>query len=380
MSYALINATIFDGNKLLKDHSVVVEGARVKDIVFTEILGDDVARIDLEGALLAPGFVDLQVNGGGGVLFNDDISVTGLKTIAQAHLRYGTTSFLPTLITTSFADMKEAIKVTREAKQKIPQVLGLHLEGPFINLKKRGTHNPMYVRKAADVEIEEIADNADVVRVITVAPEAVTPKQVNLLSSKGIKVSIGHTDATKENTQSLERAGASMYTHLFNAMSQLQSRELGVVGAALFSKTSYAGIIVDGFHVDLDNVQIAIKSLGDRLFLVTDAMPPVGSNQKQFSLGPLEVVCEDGKCINNEGALAGSALNMAQAVRNMVYEVGIGITQALAMASLYPARALRIENLGRISQGFPANFVILSPQIEVMQVVQEGLRIDLRDS
>ena len=376
MTYALVNCRIFDGKRLLIGQAVIVEAEQIKEIVELDLLPNDIERVDLNGALLAPGFIDLQVNGGGGVLFNDDISVEGLLSIAKAHQRYGTTALLPTLITTSFPKMQQAMLVVREAQQKYPQILGLHLEGPYISQKRRGTHDPNFVREASWAEIEEIGNNADVVKVITVAPESVKAEQVNYLVKKGIKVSLGHTDAQSKAVKALEQAGATLYTHLYNAMSQLGSREVGAVGSALDSAESYAGIIVDGFHVDFSSVRIAKRCLGERLFLVTDAMPPVGSIKREFSLGPLQVVCENGKCVNNEGALAGSALDMATAVRNMTFTVGVSLVEALKMASLYPALALGIHNLGKIEKGYQASMVLLSSQLEVVKVVQNGMIVN----
>lgn len=376
MTYALVNCTIFDGKRLLVGLAVIVETDQIKEIVEVDLLPKDIKRVDLNGALLAPGFIDLQVNGGGGVLFNDDISLEGLLEIAKAHQRYGTTALLPTLITTSFPKMQQAMLVVREAQQKYPQIIGLHLEGPYISQKRRGTHDPNFVREASWTEIEEIANNADVVKMITVAPECVSAEQVNYLVKKGLKVSLGHTDASNKAVKALEQAGATLYTHLYNAMSQLGSREVGAVGSALDSVESFAGIIVDGFHVDFSSVRIAKKCLGERLFLITDAMPPVGSIIREFTIGPLQVVCENGKCVNNEGALAGSALDMATAVRNMVFVVGESLVEALRMASLYPALALGIPNLGRIKKGYQASMVVLSSQLEVVKVVQNGMIVN----
>lgn len=378
MAYALVNAKIFDGERFLDKapnstkFAVCVEEEKI-ELVEEQFIPESFEKIDLKGAILAPGFIDLQVNGGGGVLFNDDISINALLKIFNAHQQFGTTSMLPTLITTSFSDMLAAIKVMRNIDGSYgSQFLGLHLEGPYISIKRRGTHNPNYVRKASDNEIEEIAQSSDVVRLITVAPESVSREQVSLLTEKGIVVSIGHTDATKDEVLELIEAGATCYTHLFNAMSQLGSREGGAVGSALDSKNSYAGIIVDGFHVDYGSLRIAEKCIGDRLFLVTDAMPPVGSEITNFKIGELLVICDNGKCVNSEGALAGSALDMATAVSNTAFQVGVGIEKALKMATLNPALAIGEKSVGRIKTGYKANMVVLSNELKLQQVIQDG--------
>jgi N-acetylglucosamine-6-phosphate deacetylase len=253
-------------------------------------------------------------------------------------------------------------------------VLGLHLEGPYINESKAGAHDKKIIRSISFDELELLAKKGkDVIKIFTVAPETIKEEHVKFLKDYNIIISAGHTKATYEDAMKSFDWGISMVTHIFNAMSQFESREPGVVGAALDSNSIWAGIIVDGFHVHFGSVRICKKIKGKRLILVTDAMPPVGSNLTEFRVGDLKVLCKNGRCATEEGTLAGSALDMATAVRNCVQKVGIPMDEALRMASSYPAECLGVSNfLGKIKPGYLANMVIFDNQLEVKAIISDG--------
>jgi N-acetylglucosamine-6-phosphate deacetylase len=376
MKYAIINAKVFNGDNFLDGYAVIIKDEFIKDVIPRSQMPEGLETLDLDGALIAPGFIDLQVNGGGGVLFNDDPSPEGIAEIYEAHKKFGTTYFLPTFITDSRDKIFMAMDAVRVymAEGK-PGVLGMHLEGPFISMAKKGTHNPKAIRRLSDEDIYDIQKmgGGEVIKVLTLAPECVNKEQVCRLKDQGITVSAGHTNATyKQAVQSFEW-GISMATHLFNGMSLFGSREPGVTGAVLDSDDIWAGIIVDGFHVDFASVRLAKKLKKQRLVLVTDAMPPVGTEVSEFKLGDLKVFCRDGKCINEEGGLAGSALDMAAAVGNCVRHVGVSLEEALRMASMYPAQAIGMGNrLGRIAQDYEASMVVLDEELKVLGVIAKG--------
>ncbi len=376
MKYALINGDIFTGSKVLNRHALIIDGPRIVDIVEEGDLPQTLDRIDVDGWNIAPGFMDLQVNGGGGVLFNDAPTLESIEKIAAAHLQFGTTSLLPTVITADTAVMKTALRAVKEAHALHEnQILGVHFEGPYLSPKKAGVHDRTFIREASDEEIGELLSLSDgAISLWTVAPESVEVRQVKKLAASGIRVSLGHTDASYQVARDAFAAGARGVTHLFNAMSAFESRRPGVVGAALDAEDVWAGIIADGFHVDFAAVRVACKLKRDKLFLVTDAMPPVGSSIEGFRLGHLEIKVVAGKCETADGTLAGSVLDMASAVRNMVQKVGIPLPEALRMASLYPARFVGVDNrLGMIAPNYVANLVVFNNQLAVKAVVLDGV-------
>jgi len=335
------------------------------------------ARIrDLNGARLAPGFIDLQVNGGGGALLNDDPSPATIRKIVQAHRRFGTTSILPTLITSSRKLILEAMAAVRsfiEAGET--GVLGLHLEGPYINEKRAGVHDKRFIRSPNQDEIDELlVKGKDIVKIVTLAPECVPRSDVLRLIRDGIRVSAGHSDATFEEASDAFRCGVSGVTHLFNAMAPIEVRKPGLVGAYLAHDEVSGGVIADGHHVHLALISIAtrLKPKG-RLFLVSDAMPPVGHPGHNFRLGDLQVFNRDGKCVTADGTLAGSAIDLATGVRNCIQGASIPVVEALRMASEYPARYLGMESeIGLIRPGMRADLVIFDDQIHVRGVVASG--------
>jgi len=313
----------------------------------------------------------VQVNGGGGVLFNDAPSVEGVRAIAAAHRRFGTTALLPTLISDEPAVMPRAVAAVRGAMEAgVPGVLGIHLEGPFFNPARRGTHALRHIRTMEPDDLPVLASLGDVgPTVVTLAPERAPPGSIEALAAAGVRVSAGHTDADYETMRAAVRRGVTGVTHLFNAMSGLASREPGVVGAALRSRSLWCGLIVDGIHVHPASLSIAVAARGPgRMMLVTDAMPPVGADDPSFMLNGERITVTDGRCVNGEGALAGAALDMATAVRNTVQVLGLPLGTALAMASLHPAAFLGVDDrMGRIAPGWRADLVALDADLRVVR-------------
>lgn len=375
MTFTLTNCTLYTGTEVLRDHAIVIDGKRIQAIVPNADLLEACHRIDLRGLNVSPGFIDLQLNGCGGVMFNDAIASTTLDTLHQTNLRSGTTSFLPTLITAPDEDMESAMAVVQAYRQQHPnRVLGLHLEGPYLNPKRKGIHNGSHVRSPDAAMIDEIARyGSETVKLITLAPERVSAEDVKTLTEAGIVVSAGHTDAQYEEALAGFSKGISMVTHLFNAMSPWQSRNPGMVGAVFQSSDIYAGIIVDGHHVHFTSVALAKQLKGDRLFLVTDATPPAGTHMDSFVIGGQTVYFKEGKCVSAEGTLGGSALTMNEAISNCVQRVGIPVDEALRMATLYPARAIQVDAfLGQLASGYVANLAIFDDAFTVSAVVDQG--------
>jgi len=345
------------------DIDVLIEGKRVAALLDA---GDARARgaevHDLAGNALLPGFVDIQVNGGGGVLFNDAPTVETIRRIGAAHRYYGTTGFLPTLISDDADVMRAALAAVDAAiEQGVPGVLGIHLEGPYIAPARRGAHDPAKFRVPDAREIDLVCSLRRGVTVLTLAPDQVSADIVRELTARGVIVCIGHTAATYEQAHAALAAGARGFTHLYNAMSPLQGRAPGVVGAALEDRDSWCGIIVDGHHVHPAALRVALaaKTPG-KLMLVTDAMPPVGAASDTYVLAGATITCRDGRCETADGVLAGSALDMAGAVRNTVTTLGVALDEAARMASTYPAQFLRLaDSHGRIAAGMRADLVEL---------------------
>jgi N-acetylglucosamine-6-phosphate deacetylase len=367
---ALRNARVLGEDGFLDGVSVLLEGGRI-----AAVLDDGDARVaaapaqlDLGGGTLLPGFIDLQVNGGGGVLFNNRTDVEALRRIGQAHRRYGTTGYLPTLISDDAEVMRAAIAATRQAlAEGVPGVLGIHLEGPYLAPARKGTHNvdKFRVPDAAELALATSLDNG--VTLITLAPERLPADSIRALAAAGAYVFAGHTAASYEEARIGLDAGIRGFTHLYNAMSPLQGRDPGVVGAALEDRDAWCGIIVDGVHVHPASLRVALaaKPRG-KLFLVTDAMPMVGADSPSFDLYGETITAVDGVVRNAAGTLAGSALDMASAVRNAVQWLGVGLDEAARMASLYPAQCVGVDDrYGRIAAGYQADLVLLDDALQV---------------
>ncbi|HEX6834176.1 MAG TPA: N-acetylglucosamine-6-phosphate deacetylase, partial [Rudaea sp.] len=333
---------------------------------------------DLDGAHLAPGFIDCQVNGGGGVLFNDAPYVDTIRRIGAAHSRFGTTGFLPTLISDDRCVMRSAISAVEAAiAAKVPGVLGIHLEGPFLAPDRRGIHDAQKFQIPDQGDVDLVASLKPGKTLLTLAPERVPDALLRELVRRGVIVAAGHTAADYAATRRALDAGVRGFTHLFNAMTALQTREPGAVGAALEDAASWCGLIVDGHHVHPATLRVALaaKPRG-KLFLVTDAMPPVGAAQTDFVLNGERIECRDGRCVNAQGTLAGSALDMAGAVRNTVEQMRLPLAEAVRMASTYPADFLGLSKThGRITPGCAADFVVLGADANVRETWIGGARV-----
>ena len=369
----LSGARIFDGESFLDNHAVVVEDERISAIVpYAE--RPEGAVQDLAGGLLAPGYIDVQVNGGGGVLFNDDPSPEAVARIAAAHRKHGTVGLLPTLVTDAPQMMAAAIAATREARRLTPATLGLHLEGPFLDPRRRGAHELKYVRDLTPDDVETIvgADCGSVM--VTLAPNRVGVESIAELARRGVLVSLGHSEASYEEARAAIQAGARAFTHLFNAMSASVGRAPGMVGAALDLADAFVGIIADGHHVHEANLRIALAAKRhDRFMLISDAMPPAAGGPDHFDLQGRRVTSANGCLRLDDGTLAGSVLTMDEAVRYVVNVVGLDLGDALAMASRVPATFLRRDNeLGRIAPGHLASLVHLDDELRVLETWIEG--------
>lgn len=376
--FALLGAAIFDGERRLDGHALLVAGGGIEAVVPEGSIGDGVARVALPGGLVAPGFIDIQVNGGGGVLFNDAPTVEGVRAICAAHAPFGSTALLPTVITDRPAVTAAAIEAATAAKAAgVPGCLGIHVEGPFLSVARKGAHDPALIRAMTDNDLAALLAAPLRPFLLTVAPESVSPAQIGRLAEAGLHVSIGHSDAGFEAANAAFAAGARGATHLFNAMSPLGHREPGLVGAALTRGDVWCGIIADGHHVHPAVIALAIaaKAGPGRLMAISDAMPTVGVMEDVFHLGGRKVVRRAGRLTLEDGTLAGSDLTMIGAVRTLVRAVGLPLEEALRMASLYPARFLGLGGgYGRLAAGGRADIVHLSDDLDVESVWIGGVR------
>ncbi len=370
MKQVLRNARMLAGDEFRDDLALVIEDGRISAVLpdAAPALGQAGEQMDLGGGWLLPGFIDVQVNGGGGALFNNTPDVDTLRVIASAHRRFGTTALLPTLISDDVQVMRRAIAATRQAiAMKVPGVIGIHLEGPYIAPARKGTHDASRFRVPDAEEIALVASLDNGATLLTLAPERVPLESIRALVERGVIVAAGHTAATYEEARAGLDAGIRGFTHLYNAMSPLQGREPGAVGAALEDRESWVGVIVDGVHVHPGSLRVALaaKPIG-RVLLVTDAMPPVGADDPSYELYGETITAVDGVVRNAAGSLAGSALDMATAVRNTVRLLGQPLAEAARMASTYPARFLNVDDrLGHIAEGFQADLVLLDDALQV---------------
>jgi N-acetylglucosamine-6-phosphate deacetylase len=365
---ALINGRVLTADGFESGSAVLIEAGRIAALVPPAELPGDVVRHDLDGGYLLPGFIDAQVNGGGGVLFNNTPTVDALRGIAQAHRRFGTTGMLPTLISDDLEVMREAIGAVRDAiAQGVPGVLGIHLEGPYLAPARKGTHNAdkFRVPDPAEIALATSLDNG--LTLLTLAPERVPSDSIRALIARGAIVAAGHTAGSYQEIRAGLAAGIRGFTHLYNAMSPLQGREPGAVGAALEDPDSWCGIIADGVHVHPASLRVALaaKPRG-KLFLVTDAMPPVGADDPSYELYGEVITVQDGVVRNAAGVLAGSALDMLTAVRNAVNLLGLPLAEAARMAATYPADFLGLSaSHGRIAPNYHADLVALDADLQL---------------
>ena len=369
----LTGARVFDGEGFRDDVAVVIEGGRIRAITPYAERPAGPAR-DLGGGLLAPGFVDVQVNGGGGALLNADPSPQAIRTIAESHRRFGTTGLMPTLIT-DVAEMRDAaILATREAVGTIPGVLGLHLEGPHLDVARKGAHRADLIRAMSAEDLAAVASAGCGVVMTTIAPNRVRPDQVADLARAGVRVSLGHAEARYDEALAAIAAGATAFTHIFNAMSGITSREPGMVGAALTHAESFVGVIADGHHVHDVNLKLAFAAKRrDRFMLISDAMSSAAGGPVSFELGGRRVETVEGRLQLPDGTLAGSNLTMDEALRYAVQRLGVSLAEALVMASRAPAEFLGLgRELGRIAPGFAASLVHLDESLNVQETWIDG--------
>jgi N-acetylglucosamine-6-phosphate deacetylase len=374
---ALVNGRILAGERIVSGRTVLISAGRIEDVVLSDDPRcRDAVNVDLEGQILLPGFIDVQVNGGGGVLFNDDPSLESIRAIGSAHRRFGTTGFLPTLISDDLDTIGQAIAAVQASLDAhLPGALGIHIEGPFLNWARRGVHDPKHLRRLDNAVISLLCGLRGGRTVLTLAPEMTTTDMIAQLSASGILISAGHSDANFAQTSAAIAHGVRGFTHLFNAMAPLAPREPGIAGAALYDDSTWCGIIVDGHHVDPVMLKLALRcKRHDRFMLVTDAMPPVGSPEPSFVLQGRTIHVKDGVCRDENGILAGTGLDMATAVRNAVSLLGLELAEAARMASEYPAAFLGLDGeLGRIAAGYRANLVLVDDDLLVKRTWIEGI-------
>jgi len=377
MRTALANARIFAPEGIRTECTLLLNDARIEAIVAPDDPRCRDAQLeDLGGHLLVPGFIDAQVNGGGGVLFNDAPNSESIRSIGAAHRHFGTTGFLPTLISDDLEAIGRAIAAVQAAMAAgVPGVLGIHIEGPFLNRARRGVHNARHLRKLDSTVVSLLCSLQSGRTHVTLAPEMTTPEIIAELTARGVIVSAGHTNATFAQATRAITHGLRGFTHLFNAMSPLTPRAPGVVGAALYDETTWCGIIVDGHHVDPVTLELAMRcKRHDRFILVTDAMPAVGSKADSFVLQGQTIHVVDGVCRDERGTLAGTALDMASAIRNAVSMLGLELSEAIRMASQYPAEYLGLgHELGQILPGYRANLALVDDALRVHRSWIDGV-------
>ncbi|HIF9061928.1 TPA: N-acetylglucosamine-6-phosphate deacetylase [Photobacterium damselae] len=372
--YAITNVNVFDGVEIHHNQIIIIENDTITKVISNNETMDmqlPNVQIDGKGYLATAGFIDLQLNGCGGVLLNTDPSLNTLDIMNKTNLKTGTTQFLPTFITSDQQAMENIVSIVGELDQpETHGVLGLHLEGPFISIEKKGAHRQEFIRELDLPTARFFAQNADKIRVLTVAPENTSQEAIDIVRNAGITVSLGHTNATY--TQVCEKNGLEMATHLYNAMTPLGSREPGVVGY-IFDKKPHAGIIVDGIHADYPSVRIAHQLMGEKLFMVTDAVTPAGTDMTEYDMAGVKAYVTNGKCHYEDGTIAGAAITMIEGVRNLIQHVGLSREEALRMASLYPAKAIKIDDsYGKITEGYKANIVLLNDNNQVEHIFQMG--------
>ena len=369
MGTAFVNGRILTPDGFIDGRALLIDGERISALV--DAHDPRLARcrrIDVAGRVLLPGFIDTQVNGGGGVLFNDSPTLEGIRAIGAAHSRFGTTGFLPTLLSDDLEVLATAIHAVDQAiAAGVPGVLGIHVEGPFLSEARKGVHDASHFRELGRDMITLLSSLKHGVTLMTLAPEVTSPEVLARLAAAGVVLAAGHTDATYAEIESARHHGLRGFTHLFNAMSQLTPREPGAVGAALSDEEAWCGLIVDGKHVDPRVLRIALKAKRhERFMLVTDAMPSVGTDMRSFQLQGRTITVEDGVCVDEHGTLAGTALDMSRAVQNAIALLGLRPDEAVRMASEYPADFLGLAaSHGRLTAGCRADLVIANDDFSV---------------
>ncbi len=372
----LVNARVLSDNCFQERQTVVIRDGLIHAVMDdSDFDRQGVDARDVKGQLLLPGFIDVQVNGGGGVLFNDAPSVDAIRSIGAAHRKFGTTGFLPTFISDDLESVAKAIAATDEAMEDgVPGLLGIHIEGPFLSAARKGVHDASKFRLLDEDAVALLSSLQNGRTMVTLAPETTSPELIRRLVGAGVIVAAGHSNTSYEDIRVALDAGLSGFTHLFNAMSPLASRAPGVVGAALDDEQSWCGMIVDGHHVHPATMRIALASKPrGRCVLVTDAMPSVGAADKAFELNGQLISVTDGKCVTADGTLAGSDLDMASAVKNATTMLRLDLAEAVRMASEYPAEFIGLgEELGYIQPGYRASFVLTDRDLNVIDTWIDG--------
>ncbi|MGF1759485.1 N-acetylglucosamine-6-phosphate deacetylase [Photobacterium sagamiensis] len=369
--FAITHVNVFDGHSILYDQAMIIEHDTIQAIVPMPEADLPDNTFNANGLLATSGFIDIQLNGCGGVLLNTDITKNTLDVMNATNIKNGTTQYLPTFITSQAPLMKQAIDLIADIDNPASEgILGLHLEGPFISKEKKGAHQENFIRQLDETTAHYLADNANKIRVITLAPENTPQSVIDILTQAGITVSLGHTNANYDDL--ISKQGVTMATHLYNAMTPFGSREPGTVGY-IFDKKPHAGIIVDGIHSSYASVRIAHQLMGEKLFMVTDAVAPAGTELTEYNMAGTTAYVTEGKCHFADGTIAGAAITMIEGVINLIDHVGLSREEALRMASLYPAKALKIDNeYGQLKTGYKANITLLNDDNEVQTVFQMG--------
>lgn len=376
-TFAITAERIFDGTQMRADHAVVIEHGRIADLLPRAQLGVGLRIEQLDDGILAPGFVDVQVNGGGGVLLNDAPTVEGVATICDAHAGFGTTSLLPTLITDTPEVTARAVAAIKQAMAAAtPGCIGVHLEGPFLSPERRGAHDAQLIRQMDDADVDAILAIGIETLLVTLSPERVPTRIIRRLADGGVIISLGHSNATYEQIMAAADAGARGVTHIYNAMSPLTHRAPGVVGAALDSGALWCGLIADGHHVHPAAIGVALRAKRQpgRIFLVTDAMSTVGSDIQEFDLNGRRIRRQDGVLVLDDGTLAGSDLDMMSAVRFLVQRMKLDLAEALRMAATYPAQFLGRADIGHITKGARADLVQIDSALQARGTWRQGVR------
>lgn len=375
--HAVAASRVFDGAQLHDNSALVIDGTRIAAVVARGEIPATMSRHELpDGAWLAPGLIDIQVNGGGDVLFNDNPTPEGVRTIVAAHRKLGTTALLPTLISDSFETMRSAVTAVETLIEAEPGVLGIHLEGPFLSRDRAGVHNKAVLRRPKADDFALITAPRRGVTLVTLAPEQVPEDFVGKLTAASVRVALGHSMATYAEAKAAMSQGLSGFTHLFNAMRPLDSREPGPIAAALESPDAWYGLIVDGIHVAPATLRLALRGVG-RPILVSDAMPPVGGAACSFRLYGETITVQNGRCARADGTLAGAFLDMASAVRNCVRLCDVPLSDALRFATKNPAEFLGLgDKVGRLSPGLRADLIALDPStMEVLDCWAAGAHV-----
>jgi N-acetylglucosamine-6-phosphate deacetylase len=375
MKYALTDCCIYSGYDIITDKTIIIENQYIIDVCDINNLPDNLEIHSLNDANITAGFIDIQINGGGGLYFTDSISTETLNKIFEVHQNFGVSLICPALISTEYKNIFRAIDTVREClDQNALGIYGLHLEGPYLSPEKPGAHESSHLRIPNTSELRLLANyGRGIIKVMTIAPELFTEEQIRILQDCGIILLAGHSSASFQKAVEYFRKGIKGVTHLFNAMTQLQSRNPGVIGAAFDNDDIYASIIVDGLHCDYANVRIAKKIKGNKLFLISDSSLCIGTELKEFKVGNNRIFIHDGKCVSEQGMLAGSTITMLDAIKNCVKEVGISLDEALRMANFYPARFLGIDNCyGLIEPGYFADLTIFADDLQIQKTIIKG--------